>query len=873
MTQSTSVSSGEALISRTDLQGTILEVNQAFVEVSGFTRKELIGQPHNLVRHPDVPKAVFKDMWATLKSGKPWVQLVKNRTKEGGHYWVEANVTPVLHQGQIIGFQSVRHLIDETRQAQAEALYRDVAQGRKQLLNGYVVSPLKRLCLFDRFHPINLMVLMIAALGGFAVLLQAGLVELPVYVVAIIALLLTLYAAAGRKYVFSRLGKAKLLVDRMREGNFDAQVNFLGNHSLSKMVAAVKMMQIQLGAMYDDTQVKLHESTRLKSALDNANTQIMMVGRKGGILYLNDALQTYFQKNEAALAKAFPAFKRDELVGEKLLSVFKDVSAFKALTQASQTEVKMGELVIELSIRPVLDERHQHLGVVIEWMDYTQQRAVEETLKFTLEMAALGHTDLQLETRNLDGFLLQTSQHINQLLASLNEIIESMVLIMNNLATGNITGRVEKDLQGSFAAMKGATNISLDNLSTIIYYIKQVSEQVSTAAVSSSKASYDLSARTQQAAATLEQITATMKNVNQLQLENTQELNKVNVISEAALSESENAKLALDSTVHAIEAIEATSEKIANIVGMIDGIAFQTNLLALNAAVEAARAGEHGRGFAVVAGEVRSLAQKSADAAKDIKHLIDDSSARVAQGVQQVQQTSTAFSSVQEGVTQMTESLVQVVGSISDQQQSVAEITHAIEQLDSNIQSNATLVEETSSAADSLKDQADLLNKETAQFQIDEACAKDLIQTTPDIHGVRMADVRQKMRIWRANVQSYLNGVKVAVDLETATNPSACGVGKALAQILQAEPRLEAMPEYVSVIDLHLKQHQIVSEVLSILDNNKVLNFEQMKARDDLMDEFVVTTNQLDAALNHFNHAYFNQIESNSISAQLEASA
>ena len=841
------------IVSRTDLNGTILEANEAFVEAGGYTLDELIGQPHNILRHPDVPKAVFKDMWQTLQSGRPWVQVVKNRRKDGGYYWVEANVTPVFEQGKVIGFQSVRTAIDEPTKKAAQSLYQDINRGRKSIKNGYVINSMKRICIYDRFHPINLMLIFIAVLGAMATLIQAGLLKLPVEIMALLSVLLFAHAWAGKKYVFNRLGKAKAVIDKMREGDFNGQVDFYGDHSLSKLVASVKMMQIQLGAMYDDSQSKLVRSTRLKSALDTASTNIMMVNQQGVVVYLNEQMQQFFEEHQQCIVESSAQFSKDLIVNHKIVEVC-DNDFFSDLSVRKQQEISISDLTINLQVIPVMSDTNQPIGSVIEWRDLTQQRKIESDLKFTLEMASIGHTDIHIDTEALSGFYLDTSTKVNLLLSELNDIIESMVLLMTKLAVGDMRGRLDKELQGSLAAMKGATNVSLDNLSSIIFYIKQSADIVKMAADESSKASLNLSDRTQQAAATLEQVNASMQMMSDLQTENTQELTEVNVSAKQTVLENAKAKDALSATVQSIEEIQQTSEKISSIIGVIDSIAFQTNLLALNAAVEAARAGEHGRGFAVVAGEVRSLALKSAEAAQDIKHLISDSVAKVKEGVSMVNETNQAFEVVDDRVVQIGSAMDKVLVSIQDQQTSVTEIAHAINDLDSNIQSNAALVEQTSAASNSLKEQAALLNSETSKFQIDEAKVQGLVQHTEDVYGVRMADVRQNMRIWRTTAQSYLNGINVDLDIEKATNPQKCGVGIALATLLQANPSIQSVHEFKVVHDFHIKQHQLVEEVLVIIGDGQTTPTEiELRERDALLDAFIKTTEKLDNALADLN--------------------
>lgn len=842
------------IVSKTDLNGTIIEANEAFVIASGYAEKELLGQPHNILRHPDVPKAVFADMWATLKSGLPWVQIVKNRCKDGSYYWVEANVTPILENGSIVGYQSVRSPVDSETKALAQQLYKDINAGTKKIKNGYVINTLDQLCLFNHIHPVNLMILMILVLGSLSTVSLLGLIPISAEIIALLTLFFTAYTWAGKKYIFNRLGASKKVMDNMRQGNFSGQVNYLGKHSLSKLVASVKMMQIQLGASYEDAQVKLQNSLRLKSALDAASSSIMMVNKTGEVLYINHQLCQFFEKNQLQIQTVSPSFDYGNMIGKKLNTICTH-EFFNDLNQSKQSEENLAGLIVNLNVLPVTDSNGKTIGSIVGWVDVTQQRTVEKELKATLEMASIGHTDININTENLTGFYLETSNNINTLLSELNAIIENMVNVMTKLAVGDIRGRVTKDLQGSLAAMKGATNVSLDNLSSIILHIKNAAQTVGQASIESSNAALDLSDRTQQAAAALEQINASMQNMADLQKQNAFEISDVNASAKKTVEVNKNAKISLDATVNSIQQIQNTSEKISNIITIIDGIAFQTNLLALNAAVEAARAGEHGRGFAVVAGEVRSLAQKSAEAASDIKKLIESSATQVNEGVAMVNKTHHAFAEVDEQVENIGIAMQTVLSSINDQQTTVSEIAQALNTLDSNIQSNAALVEESSAASVSLKEQAEFLNSETNKFSLDETKALDLIQGSNASYGVNISEVRQKMRIWRTTAQTYLNGIDIEFDAENASDPSACSVGCALSTLVSENPSISQMPEYIHVTELHEKQHDLVKQALLLIDQQNESNKDKLKDKDQIMDEFVVVTDLLDTALSKLSHS------------------
>ncbi|MDX1352573.1 MAG: PAS domain S-box protein, partial [Thiomicrorhabdus sp.] len=531
------------IVSKTDLDGVIVEANEAFVHASGYTREELIGQPHNILKHPDVPKAVFADMWATIKKGLPWVQIVKNRCKDGNYYWVQANVTPVLEEGKVVAYQSVRMAVSNDQKTAAANLYSEIQKGRKSIRNGYVMDGLQRFCVFNHLHPINIMISMIAILGLLLVALGAGLVTIPVEFTILISVFFLGYAMAGKQYAFSRLGKAKQVIDKMRQGDFTGQVNYYGSHSLSKLVSSVKMMQIQLGAMYDEAHEKLRISLRLKSALDSASANMMMVDTSGNIIYLNNKMQKFFTQHSEQFTNFFTGFNQQNIVGSKINHLFGNVIIEDYLAVNTFEKVIAG-LTIKLSVVPVTDPSGKNIGSVIEWQDLTQQKVIENELKSTLEMASIGHTDLHIDTTGLTDFYLDTSVHVNSLLSELNAIIQSMVSVMTKLAVGDIRGRVNQNLQGSLAAMKGATNVSLDNLSAIVLLIKRAAQAVGRASEESTKASQDLSDRTQQAAAALEQINATMKNMSNLQNQNTKELGEVNEVAKQTVEQNKQARIA-----------------------------------------------------------------------------------------------------------------------------------------------------------------------------------------------------------------------------------------------------------------------------------------------------------------------------------------
>ena len=498
------------LMSTTDTESNITYANDAFVSVSGFDRDEIHGQPHNLVRHPDMPKEAFADMWATLKGGEPWTALVKNRRKNGDYYWVRASVTPVVEKGAVVGYLSVR--VKPAREAvrAAEALYAKIREGNSRshkLHRGTVV----RTGLAGRLQA--MMRLPVASRAAFG------------YALAPLALLLTGVAAWG------------------------------GHPPLPFWIAFGVTSLISVGSW--------------------------------------------------------------QLLARHLAEPVREMSGFA-------TRLAAGDLTADLVIA-----RHDDLGEVL--------------------------------------------QALNQLKA---------------------------------------------NLAAIVYDVRTQISGMLDAAREISSGNVDLARRTELQAASLEETAATME-----QLTTTVQANADASVRALDLARDAQAAAAVGGKIagqveQTMAGITAASKRIADITGVIDGIAFQTNILALNAAVEAARAGEAGRSFAVVAGEVRMLAQRCAASSKEIKSVVEASATEVAQGTELVARTSSQMRAIDEAVSRVSSIIVEVANASSEQAEGIRQVNQAVSHLDGATQQNAALVEQAASTAQRLAEQADVLDEAVRLFTV-----------------------------------------------------------------------------------------------------------------------------------------------------------
>ncbi|AOK48017.1 chemotaxis protein [Burkholderia sp. MSMB617WGS] len=523
------------LMSTTDPQSYVTYANAAFIQVSGFERDEIIGEPHNLVRHPDMPAEAFADMWATLKAGCSWTALVKNRRKNGDHYWVRANATPVIRNGQLVGYMSVRTKPSRDEIAGAEALYRDFrehgARGRK-FHQGLIVR---------------------TGLLGWTSLLQTLSARWRIRT----ALLTLLAGSAWMAFLFGLRGA-------MLDG-----------------FAAAETMLLLLAEFWLAAQITAPLQRVLKQSLAVA------AGQAGDNVHLN----------------------RIDEIG----------MIMRAVNQAG------------LNLRSLVDD-------------------------------------------------------VSEQLSGLQD------------ASGKITAGND-----------------------------------------------DLSARSEQAAASLEETAASMEQMTATVRNNADTAMQASELAGSTRDAAAKGDAVVGKAVDTMGEISASSRKIREIIGVIDGIAFQTNILALNAAVEAARAGEQGRGFAVVAAEVRTLAQRSANAAKEIAALIHDSVEKTAAGGALVNQAGEAMNDIRSQVARVAGLIGEISSATREQSDGIGQVNVAVAQLDQMTQQNAALVQESAATADDLKHRTQRLVDAVAVFRSNAPAPARRYDTRAPQAGTAAATPLQRM--------------------------------------------------------------------------------------------------------------------------------
>lgn len=326
------------------------------------------------------------------------------------------------------------------------------------------------------------------------------------------------------------------------------------------------------------------------------------------------------------------------------------------------------------------------------------------------------------------GQLDELKTNINLSMDALEKAINDITRLVVAQSQGDLTHQITNDYHGQLDTLKQAINSSISRLADVVAQAMNATQIVAGAADEVARGSMDLSDRVQQQASALEETSATMDEMNSAVDGNSKNAQQASSVAIEVQNKAHEGAKVMQDTIAAMSTIQESSHKISDIVNLIDGIAFQTNLLALNAAVEAARAGEHGRGFAVVAGEVRSLAQKSAEAAKDIKNLIEESVNRIDQGSQLATQSGEMLGQINEEIEAFSKMIADIAQASQEQAQGVSQVHGAIGQIDSVTQQNAALVEETSAAAASMTEQSEVLREDMGFFKIDASRMKALEQ-------------------------------------------------------------------------------------------------------------------------------------------------
>ncbi|MFA6041234.1 MAG: HAMP domain-containing protein, partial [Methylophilus sp.] len=455
-----------SIVSKTDLKGRITYINRDFIEISGFLESELIGQSHNVVRHPDMPPAAFKDLWDTVKAGKPWNGVVKNRCKNGDHYWVEANVAPIREKGQVVGFMSVRSKLSRQQIEAADALYAQMRAGK-----------MPKQSIFAKLGK-GIVDLPFVAKGGFAVVLPLlavlvfdaleGAGEMSLATVAIVGALASLVSSYILKQsIVSPITKVNDAINAIADGDFKYSIDTQSNNELGKMMQALKAMQIRIGFDVNDARKTQEEAAKLQTAIDSSSTAFSFADSSNRLTYMNKAAISLWASMANDINKLHKEFSLDSMLGHPIVQYIEneqDRNTFAAQLNTPKTfETNMYGRQISLVIVPVYTEQGVYLGRMTQWHDRTAEVVAEKEVMRLVDEAIAGNLSERVDTAILpEGFVRETGVGINQILDAVITPLNVAASYVESIAKGNIPTKITDSYNGDFNTIKNNLNQCVD---------------------------------------------------------------------------------------------------------------------------------------------------------------------------------------------------------------------------------------------------------------------------------------------------------------------------------------------------------------------------------------------------------------------------
>jgi methyl-accepting chemotaxis protein len=714
---------GSILVSRTDLEGKIIFANDDFLKISGYSREEVIGQSHNIIRHPDMPTEAFENLWMTIKAMRPWAGCVKNRAKNGDFYWVHANMIPEFEKGKLIGYLSVRYAPKKAELEETKALYAGI-NNKTATINPTGVKALlksiKDISLWKK-TAISLTTFAIpVGIVGYELFLTESYLELA-GIASAVAVGAWINICTIRE-LSKTLDQSVGIFYRLAAKGFGNQFDLNKSGVIGDFYRGLFSMDVSLSMDISQAKHITAEALRINRALDTVHSAVLVANNNFEIIYVNESAMSLFKNAEPNIKKQLPNFNASKLLGSNIdifhVNPAKQRKMLQELTDFYTAEMIIGGHHMNIVANTVLDKNGERIGFVSEWLDRTVEIEAMQEITNIVQAASEGDFEQRVNEHNRSGFILDLVRNINKLLETSSVGLNEIGRVLDALSQGDLNKTITNDYSGMFGQLKDDANSTVEKLREVIYKIQDATGTINTSAKEIAAGNNDLSHRTEKQAASLEETAASMNELTSTVHHNSENAQHANALAEGASNIASKGVAVVSQVVSTMEAINESSRKIVDIISVIDGIAFQTNILALNAAVEAARAGDQGRGFAVVATEVRSLAQRAAAAAGEIKHLIGDSVEKVEDGTRLVANAGRTMEEIVGAIRGVTKIMSEISSASNEQTAGIEQVNLAIGQMDDVTQQNAALVEEAAAAAETLEDQARSLANTVKYFEL-----------------------------------------------------------------------------------------------------------------------------------------------------------
>ncbi len=523
---------------------------------------------------------------------------------------------------------------------------------------------------------------------------------------SLVTLLVLLLRAINRPLA-DAAGFARAIADGDLDGNLVVRNQ---GDEIGQLASALMQMQGSLRDRIAADRVAAQANHRVRQALDVAGAAVLVTDAEGHVVYANEALARSFE--QAGVEQVMNTGSDVTLLGDTVHEVLQQALLAEGSVDA---EVELGNTGFLLRVSPVL-EQSRVLGLVMEWQDRRLERVIVNEVAAVVAAAAVGDLHGRIELDDKQGFVRQLGERINALLDSVQEQVDDATRVIGHFAQGDLSARMREDGQGIYARLRNGLEEAMQQVGGIVSSIQQSAGSVQDAVDDMATGTADLSGRVAEQVRDVQDALERVRSVAGEARENAGSARQSAEMSEAASTAAGRGREATAAAITGMEQLRASSRHIRDIVATVDSLSFQTNLLALNAAVEAARAGSHGRGFAVVAGEVRLLAQRSAEASRQIRVLIDDSLRQMEEGARLVDTSGAAMQDISGRVQQVVTAMARIDAASERQVSAVDDVERLLRRIGEGTRQSGNVARASSEAAVEMRVQAQELAAAAEMF-------------------------------------------------------------------------------------------------------------------------------------------------------------